>query len=61
MAGWIFVSILLATATLLALVSGRPLGLVVALALATAASTAAGAWLRPDRKAAADDIYRPRR
>lgn len=55
MAGWVFVSILLATATLLALVTGRPLWLVVALGVITIVSTAAGARLRPERRAAEAD------
>lgn len=59
MAGWIFVSILLAIATLLAAVSDRPLWLVVALGVLTVLSAAGGSWLRPDRQAAADDIDRP--
>lgn len=59
MPGWIFVSVLLGTATLLAAVGERPLWLVVALAVVTVISAAAGAGLRPDRQAAADDIDRP--
>ncbi|MFP5364532.1 MAG: hypothetical protein ACLGI5_17585 [Thermoleophilia bacterium] len=58
MAGWVFVSILLATATLLAAVTGRPLWLVVGLAVITVASTLAGARLRPDRQAAERDAQR---
>ena len=59
MAGWIFVSMLLAAATLLSAVSGGPFGLTVALAVVTGISTVAGAVLRPDRKAAADDTDGP--
>lgn len=58
MAGWVFVSILLATATLLAAVTGRPLWLVVALAVITVVSTVAGARLRPDRRTAERDTPR---
>lgn len=59
MPGWIFVSILLATATLLAAAFGRPLGVVVALGVVTVVSAVAGARLRPDRQAAADDVDPP--
>jgi low temperature requirement protein LtrA len=58
-AGWIFVSLLLAIATLLSAVGDRPLALTVALAIATVISAVAGAVGRPDRKAAADDTDRP--
>lgn len=51
MPGWIFVSALLAAATLLAAVAGRPLGLVVALAVITLVSAVAGVLKRPDRQA----------
>ena len=51
MPGWIFVSILLATATLLAIVSGRPLGLILTLAVITLVAAVAGTLLRPDRRA----------
>lgn len=50
MPGWIFVSILLATATLLAIVAGRPLGLVLTLAVITLIAAVAGLLLRPDRQ-----------
>jgi hypothetical protein len=59
MAGWIFVSMLLAVATLLSAVSDRPLALTAALAIATTISTLAGAVARPDRRAAADDPDQP--
>lgn len=55
MAGWVFVSILLAIATLLAVVTGRPLWLVVALGVITVVSAVAGARLRPDRQSAEAD------
>ncbi len=57
--GWIFVSLLLAAATLLAAISGRSLGLVVALGVVTLVSVLAGALLRPDRKTA-DPLDPPR-
>jgi hypothetical protein len=60
MAGWIFVSILLGTATVLAAVSSRPLWLVVTLRVATVVSGVAGALLRPDREAP-DSVDTPRR
>ncbi len=60
MPGWIFVSILLAAATLLAAVAGRPLELVAALAVITLLSAVAGALRRPDRQAA-DAMVKPRR
>ena len=43
---------LLAGATLLAVLSGRALGLVVALGVVTLVSVVAGVLLRPDRRAA---------
>jgi hypothetical protein len=52
MPGWIFVSVLLAAATLLAAVGGRPLQLVATLAVITLLSALAGALRRPDRQAA---------
>lgn len=60
MPGWIFVSLLLGAATLLAAVSGRPLGLVVVLAIVTLVSAVAGALLRPDRQGV-DPIDEPPR
>ena len=50
MPGWIFVSALLAAATVLAAIGGRPLELVVVFAIITVASAVAGALLRPDRQ-----------
>ena len=61
MAGWIFVSMLLAAATLLSAVSDGPRGLTVSLAVVTGISAVAGALLCPDRKAAADDTDGPGR
>lgn len=55
MPGWIFVSILLAAATLLAVIVGRPLGLILTLAVITLATTVAGLLLRPDRQASDRD------
>ena len=55
MPGWIFVSILLATATLLAVVAARPLGLILTLAVITLISAVAGLLLRPDRQASDSD------
>jgi len=60
MFGWIFVAILLATATLLAIVAGRPLGLILTLAVITLIATVAGALLRPDRQASDDAETPPR-
>lgn len=57
--GWIFVSMLLAGATLLVALSGRALGLVVALGVVTLVSVVAGVLLRPDRQAA-DPLDPPR-
>jgi hypothetical protein len=60
MPGWIFVSILLATATLLAIVAGRPLGLILPLAVITLVSAVAGALLRPDRQSSEPGEKAPR-
>jgi hypothetical protein len=60
MPGWTFVSILLAAATLLAAVRGRPLELVATLAVITLLSAVAGGLRRPDRQAA-DAMDEPRR
>ena len=60
MPGWIFVSILLATATLLAVVFGRPLGLILTLAVITLIAAVAGVLLRPDRQASDADDAPPR-
>ncbi|HEV2060951.1 MAG TPA: hypothetical protein VGR11_16495 [Solirubrobacteraceae bacterium] len=60
MPGWIFVSFLLAAATLLAAVTGRPLELVATLAIITLVSAVAGALRRPDRQAA-EAMDEPRR
>lgn len=60
MPGWIFVSALLAAATLLAAISGGPLALVVALGIITVVSAVAGALLRPDRQGT-DPIDEPPR
>jgi hypothetical protein len=57
--GWIFVSALLAAATVLAAASDRPLGLLVALVVVTLISAVAGALLRPDRQATDRRIDRP--
>ena len=51
MPGWIFVSLLLAAAALLAAVAGRPVELVAFLAVMTLVSAVAGALRRPDRHA----------
>ena len=60
MPGWLFVSFLLAAATLLAAVAGRPLEPVTTLAVITLLSAGAGALRRPDRQAA-DAMDEPRR
>jgi hypothetical protein len=60
MPGWIFVSFLLAAATLLAALAGRPLELVATLAVITLVSAVAGALRRPDRQPA-DAMDEPRR
>jgi hypothetical protein len=60
MPGWIFVSILLVTATILAAVSGRPGWLVIALGAATVTSVVAGALVRPDRQVR-EPVDTPRR
>lgn len=60
MPGWIFVSFLLAAATVLAAVAGRPLELVAALAVITLLSAVGGALRRPDRQGA-DAMDEPRR
>jgi hypothetical protein len=60
MPGWIFVSILLAAATLLAAASGGPLELVAALAVITLLSALAGA-LRRAVGQAADAVDKARR
>jgi len=49
MPGWIFVTALLAAATLLAAIADRGLVLVVILGVTTLISGLAGALLRPDR------------
>ena len=58
MPGWIFVSILLATATLLAVAAGRPLGLILTLAVITIVSAVSGLLVRPDRQASDSDTPR---
>jgi hypothetical protein len=60
MPGWIFVSMLLATATLLAIVASRPLGLILALAVITLVAAVAGALVRPDRQASEPGEKPPR-
>lgn len=60
MPGWIFVSALLAAATVLAVVADRPLAMIAVLAAATVGSAVAGALVRPDRQSA-DPRDRPPR